>query len=343
MLKNLNTKNTALCVIAVVIALCGLIALIIAFKNAGNVPQNQFTNLQPSSMLGDEKNKVSFKGVDQKLAIKQQLEIESVEQKECSSQCQATLSALDKSTVIDDETFHKLGALAKTIAAYLHENDNKRKHYFEMALTTTDDDRRSFLTDVFKYLPAQQKQEIGDGFVVSENWHTRSMGVALITDGDTSDSNTVKKLTAILSIENNSYVKNTIINHLKQDDSLQGDLNVLSQLDLILNNSSDSSSTRVAALKAKLQLSDQPYFIIPDAVQALHTNEPELQFAGLIMIDRVLQEEDKYIEDGVYIDKKTIKDAIQGLRNTSSQGVEDKGLAGLIREADALYLRYFEH
>ena len=90
-------------------------------------------------------------------------------------------------------------------------------------------------------------------------------------------------------------------------------------------------------------MSEQPHLIIPDIVQALHGHEPELQFAGLLMVDKVLQQEGNNSKESVYIDRNWIKSVIQNIRSLSLQGVEDKQLENLIREADAVYLRYSEH
>jgi len=77
----------------------------------------------------------------------------------------------------------------------------------------------------------------------------------------------------------------------------------LYKLDSIINND-ESPATRVAALKTKMQLSEQPFHMLPDAVQALHTSDPELQVAGLIVIGQILDNEDAHIKNGAHIDRK---------------------------------------
>ena len=150
------------------------------------------------------------------------------DQEKCSSQCQLTLSIISGDVEISDETFRELNASAQAIALYLQNNESRRQHYLQIAMTTPDDDKRNFLTNVFKYLPAQQKQALGDRFVTFNNWHARAIGVVLITDDGASDTSITTKPRAILSNELNPYVKNTVLSHLKQNAALRGDLDVLS-------------------------------------------------------------------------------------------------------------------
>lgn len=343
MLKKLNTKKTTIYLMTIFFVLCALVLLTIAFKNAGTVPPNQFQNSQSPSPSQTNESQTEQIHIVQNEPLNNTPEIKhNANQGKCSTQCRSTLQILDKNKTIDDETFRKLRSSAKSIATYLTKNDDKREYYSQMALTTTDDEKRRFLTDVFNHLSTQHKNEIGDRFIDSDNWHARAMGVTLMTGDGISDLNTAKTLTSTLSNESNSYVKSTIINHLKQSEILKGNTDTLNQLDSILNNVSDNATTRAQALKAKLQLSEQPYLIIPDAVQALHSNETELQLAGLIIIGRILQQEDTYVKNGVYIDKKSIKNAIQNLRNMPSQGIKNKRLDNLTQEANRVYLRYFD-
>lgn len=267
---------------------------------------------------------------------------------QCSAQCKSTFFMLDEDSELEDDTFQKLDIYAEEIAAYLQGDESKRQHYLQMALATTDGDKRRFLTDIFMHLPHQQKIEIGKSFIDSENWRVRADGVALITDPGTSKKaehkisnlNVVKSLMSIFSNEDNSYVKGRILSYLKQSSTLQGDAEILHQLDSAIYNEVDPS-VRVAALKAKMQLSEQPYHILPDALQALRTNEPELQLAGLIAIEQVLQHEKTYIENGVYIDRSSIKGEFQMIRHLAVYDADKKRFDHLIREANAVYLRYF--
>jgi hypothetical protein len=249
---------------------------------------------------------------------------------------------LDDDVELDDEAFHKLAAYVKEIATYLQSDESKRKHYTQMALTTTDGDKRSFLNDVFKHLPYLQKVEIGSSFIGSEKWRVRADGVALIVGHDISNLNVANSLMEIYSDEENAYVKGSILRYLKQSSALQGDTEILQQLDSVIYNGTDSS-VRVAALKAKMQLSEQPYQILPDAVHALRTSEPEIQLAGLVAIDQVLVHEQEYIEQGVYIGRDSIKNEIQNIRNLAVYDGDLRRFDRLVEEANLIYLRYFEY
>ena len=266
--------------------------------------------------------------------------IANTDSSHCSTQCSLTLSMLNEDLVLDDEAFQRLRTYAEEIAAYLRTNESQLQHYLQMALTTSDGDRRAFLTDIFQHLPYQTKTKIAENYIDSENWRVRADGVTLFADHGIAKSNLVNsRLMKLFSREENSYVKNSILSHLQHSSILQGDSEILHQLDSAIYNETNPS-VRVAAFKAKNQLLKHPYQILPDALQGLRTNEPEFQFASLIAIERLLARQEKYSETDVYIDSNSIKDELQLIRNLKLYG-DKKRSDRLIKQANAIYLRYF--
>jgi hypothetical protein len=262
--------------------------------------------------------------------------------KNCSLRCSSALSVIDQDLAVDDETYQSLGAYTKEISVYLQHDEIKRQHYLQLALTTVDSDKRSFLIDIFNQLPYQQKVEMGVALVGSDDWRTRAGGVTLIADHDSLSSDMVITLMDILTNEENAYVKSRILSHVQQESELQGNIEVLQHLDSVIYNGTEAS-VRVAALNAKIQLSKQPHHILPDAFHALRTSEPEIQLAGLVALDHLLVREQEYVEKGVYIGKDSIKNEIQNIRNLAAYGSDKKRFAHLIKEANTIYSRYFEY
>lgn len=350
MLTNHATKKNAFYCLTVLVGLSCMLWLMFAAKHASNgafretqkrgehlIPRVLSSNDNPS--LENDINQVRNSSSQ---VIDVASRVDSADSGQCSVRCNSTLSMLDEDLELDDEAFHKLAAYVKEIAVYLRNDEGKRQHYLQMALITTDDDKRSFLTDIFKQLPYLQKVEIGESFIASEKWRVRADGVALIADHDIANLNVANSLMDIFTSEENAYVKGRILSYLKQSSTLQGDIEILQQLDSAIYNGSDSS-VRVAALKAKMHLSEQPYQILPDAIHALRTSEPEFQLAGLIAIDQVLKYEQEYIEKGVYIGRNSIKNDIENIRSQADYDGDMKRSALLIREANTIYLRYFEY
>lgn len=259
---------------------------------------------------------------------------------ECTLRCDSALSMLDQSVELDDETFQKLGAYAEEIAVYLQNNEDQRRRYTQIALTTTDADKRAYLTDIFKRLPEQQRVEIADSFIDSSNWRARADGVTLIADNGVTNLEMGTSLVDIFLSEDNSYVKGKILTYLENSAALRGDTEVLRQLDSAIYYEAETS-VRIAAFKAKMQLSEEPYHILPDALQALRTSEPDLQLAGLVAIEEVLRNEKKYTEKGAYIDTNSLENEFEIIRNLTAYGEDEKRFEYLIREANAIYLRYF--
>lgn len=342
MLKNRNTKKNIIVGLAGLLGLCGALWLIFALKTVGNdsVNQSQKHSADPIPAISSVKHDLdqSKNSLDQAKEVARV--IDNTVSGQCSVRCESTLSMLDQDIELDDEAFNKLEAYSKEIAAYLKSNENQRQHFIQMAMTTIDGDKRAFLTDVFKHLPYEQKGEIGENFIGSDNWRVRADGVTLIADHGIPNLDVSGSLMDIFSSEQHQYVKDSILRYLKQDSTLQGDAEIMHQLDSAIYNEADVE-VRVAALKAKIQLSDQLYHILPDALQALRTSEPELQFAGLIAIEKILQNESKYIESGVYIDRNSIKNEFEIIRKLTVHDDDKKRFDRLIREANTIYLRYF--
>ena len=259
----------------------------------------------------------------------------------CSARCGATLSMLDEGLEIDDETYQRLETHAQEIAAFLQGNERQRQHYLQIALTTTDGDKRAFLSSVFTHLPYEQKVEIGEDFIGSENWRVRADGVTLIADPAIPNADMANTLMGVFSSEENSYVKGRILNYVKQGASLKGDTQILHQLDSAIYNEANPY-VRVAAFKAKMQLSAQPHHMLPDALQALRTTEPELQFASIVAIERILEHHKQHPENSVYLDRSSIKNEFQIIRNLTIYDDDKERFDRLIREANSIYLRYFD-
>jgi len=95
---------------------------------------------------------------------------------------------LNEDIEFDDETFQNSEAYTEEIAVYLKDDENQRQRYLQMALTTSDGDKRAFLSNIFKHLPYQQKAKIAESYIESENWRLRADGVTLIAGHDISNS-----------------------------------------------------------------------------------------------------------------------------------------------------------
>jgi len=268
-------------------------------------------------------------------------DIKSIEVAECASRCSSTLSMLNDAIEIDDDTFSRLESSIHEISNYLQNNESERHYYQQMAMTTIDGDKRRFLTSIFAQLPDQQRVEIADNFIGSTNWRVRAEGVSLISDHDDLNLEMANTLMDIFSNEESSYIKGNILTHLKQSSVLQGDTAILQQLDSAIYNETDAS-VRVAALNAKMQLSEQPNHVLPDALQALRTSDPELQLAGLIAVEQVLKHMQTDNQSGEYIDTNSIRNEFEAIQSMPVYDDDKKRSERLVSEANAIYARYLE-
>lgn len=349
MLKNQRAIRNIFYGLAALLGLCCAAWLILASKDVGPTAitrsQKHASHHEHRGSPSDHRLSIE-QGFDRANNVLEQVDedtngISNTDSEQCSEQCGSALSMLDEELELDDQTFDRLEAYTEDIAAYLKGNDNRRQHYIEMALATADGDKRSFLTAVFKQLPYQQKMEIGASFISSESWRVRADGVTLIADDNAAGLDIANRLMDIFTSEENSYIKGRILATLRESSTLQGDTEILHQLDSAIYNEVDPL-VRVAAFKAKVQLSEEPYHMLPDALQALRSSEPDLQFASIVAIERILEHERKHTENGVYIDKESIKNEFQMIRDLAVYDGDKERFDRLIREANAIYLRYFE-
>ena len=339
MLKTHNSKKNIFYFLAALIGLGLTFWFILSLIDIGSVPENQFGNksyLQNDLPLHVEEIENELEPV--KDAPK---EIASADSGPCSEQCIEALAKLEEGVELDDDEYRQLQAYVKEIVSYLQNNEGERQHYLLMALTTSDGNKIGFLKKIFQRLPEEQKLEIADNFLSSENKKLRVNGVELIVGHKVSDLSTANKLMDIFLTEDNPHVKSTILRHVRNASSLRGEVSLLDKLDSGINNEADVA-VKIDLLKAKMQLSEQPANIIPSALEALRSREPEFQRAGVIAIDQVLADDSNYLESG--IDINTIKSELQTIRSlTPSDGVNKKRINRLQREANSVYSRYFDN
>ena len=341
MLKTRNSKKNIIYFLAALIGLGLIFWLIFSIMVDGSVPENQFDNKSyiqnvPTSNVEEIEDELEpVKDVPE--------EVVSADNDECSAKCLEALAKLEEGIELDDDEYRQLQVYIKEIVAYLQNNEGERQYYLLMALTTSDGNKIGFLKKIFQRLPEEQKLEIADAFISSENKKLRVNGVELIVGHKVSDLGTANKLIDIFLIEDDPHVKSTVLQHVKNANSLRGDVGLLDKLDSAINNETDVS-VKVDLLKAKMQLSEQPYHIIPSALEALRSREPEFQMAGIIAIDQVLGHEDNFVENGADIDINSIKNEIQTLRNlTPDDGVKKKRFDRLMREVNDVYSRHFDN
>lgn len=352
MLANSVTMNRVLFCLAGLIGLSCLVWLFSTFieLDGHNISTDQFEkrndNTAVALSLSDDKPSAAIAAKHPRHGFDQiEDDVNGIDPSssfQCSMRCDSTLSMLDQNIELNDEEFRNLAAYTREIATYLQNNKDQRQYFMQMALTTTDGDKRAYLTDVFKHLPEEQKVKVAESFVDSDNWRVRADGVTLIADNGVENLAAASSLMDIFSSEESSYIKERILAYIQNSPTLRGDNEMLQQLDSAIYAESNES-VRVAALKAKMQLGEQPYDILPDALQALRASEPELQLAGIVAIEQVLRHEKKYAESGAYIDTSSIKNEFQIIQNLASYGDDKKRMDRLIEEANTVYLRYFEY
>ena len=349
MLKNVNAKTVSIYCLVGSLGLCCALWLVFAFNGVGSVPfeQSQEHRHDPvyATSPNEDKSPIEPSLTRSRMVSGQAdgfaSDGASTGYAECSLRCESSLSMLEEGLELGEETFQSLEVHIKEIANYLQHDESQRQHYLKMSLTTTDGDKRAFLTAIFSHLPYEQKVELAENFVVSDDWRVRADGVILIADNEIPNASAADALLDVFSNEQHSYVKSSVLNYLEKSSALKGDTETLSRLDAAIYNETDPS-VRVAALKAKMQLSEQTYHILPDALQALRANEPELQLAGLVAIEQVLQKEQEYIERGHHLDVNSIKNEFNLISELDVYGDNKKHFERLIEEANMIYLRYFK-
>jgi len=332
MLKTGNPKKYLFYFLAALIGLGLTLGLLFFLMDAGSVPENQFDNkshLQKDLPVDVEEVENEVENELEPI-IDAPKEVASADSRSCSEPCLEALAKLEEGIELSDDEYRQLQVHVKEIVSYLQNNDGERQYYSLMALTTSDRNKIGFLKKIFQRLPEVQKLEIADNFLSSDNKKHK-----------VSDLSTANKLMDIFLTENNPHVKSTILRYVRSASNLRGEDGLLGKLDFGINNEADVA-VKIDLFKAKMQLSEQPTDIIPSALEALRSREPEFQRAGVIAIDQVLSDNRHYLESG--LDIHTIRSELQTIRSsTPSDGVNKKKIDRLQREANSVYSRYFDN
>ena len=258
---------------------------------------------------------------------------------QCLGPCLNAAKLLTHESPIDDDTYEKLTGLAEGLAAYLELNKSARMDMLDLVLTTEDSNKRALLMDAFALLPLDQREALGQGLALSENWKIRTDGINLSMTPQTMTTGKAETLFQHFTAEPHPHVKATVLSVLKNAESLKGDTATLENLSNIMRTETDAG-LKSKALLTKLALQEDPLAAMPDALMALNSGEPEFQQSALIALNQ-LYEAERVTEGGLdRIDHRAIKRGIERFQNIRITPENKADVQRLLDEAERFYQRH---
>ena len=205
MLQNQKIMKTTFLSLIGIIGLCCITWVAFSSKITSDDPTDQTINPKnpPFQVASLNSNKYAIEQNNNQISnttTEADNSVANTIAKHCSARCRSTLSILSDISEFDDQTFQNLERHVEEIATYLKHDKDQRQHLLQTALTTTDADKRAFISGIFKHLPYQQKSEIAEHYTESENWRVRADGVVLIANHEAKHSDRANKTLMNLSL-----------------------------------------------------------------------------------------------------------------------------------------------
>lgn len=258
----------------------------------------------------------------------------------CLSHCLEISNRLMGADIIDDESFETLFGQMDALAAYLETNYIARMDILDLAMHTQQGNKRALIVNAFTLLPAEQREELGQALLKSENWRARVDGVNLSIMPESLTPDKAKDLYSVIAQETHPVVKTSIINGIKNAAQLKGDRVMLDNLSDILRTDTDSS-VRSSAMLAKLALQKDPHDALPDTFMALTSGDVELQSSAFIALEQIY-DANNLIDGGLdRIDHDAVRRALDDFMEVEINEDNEKSIGLLLTQSDRFYERHF--
>ncbi len=258
----------------------------------------------------------------------------------CNKTCKTIRDQLLSSDSLHDENYETLLAHTQRFTEYLVGNFERQNEFINLAISTSDANKRDLIIEAFKGLPKNQSMGFAFQLLENENWEIRVKSTELLEGNNELSDRDVQSYYDSLSREQNSYVKQRMVQALVYSDNLLENENLVSTLDSMIQHASDAS-VRSTALRTKVQVSNDTQSLLRDAVYALNSGQQSFQITGLSVYENLLKqakenEKIKHIinQNGII---KELENVIESARFASDESLS----LDLFQEFEYVYERHF--
>jgi len=210
----------------------------------------------------------------------------AVEDSYCSEQCREDLELLRLQVGLNDDEYEKILGRSDELAAYLKQNPTLIKEILELA-RTADGDTRSVIMALFDQLDISARELLGHVLIESSDWRSRFDGINFLAQSDIMDKQLAQRFSDMLDVEENYYVRSSIVKAFNHPDKFYGSQEILSILEQ-LEYSDVDATVRGEALLVRVKLEQEPENVFYDVLSAIRSHEADYQGYGLRALEQIV-------------------------------------------------------
>ncbi len=255
----------------------------------------------------------------------------------CKDGCEVIQTILQTTLDLDDVRYETLLGSLDPFTKFLRDNPKGQRDFIDIAMSTSDGNKRDLIIDAFTQLPKAQAEVFAFELLNADGWQLRSKAPQLLEHHDGLSEEKIEAYFEALGQEANPYVKKRLLQTLTSNAALAQSENLIPSLNAIIQYTTNES-TRSSALSVKMDLNPDVSSRASDAMHALRSGQAEFQLTGLLAFETLLENADTRQT----IDKRALQNQLNYLRESTRFSKDDQTSLRLLNEADTMYERHFE-
>lgn len=257
-------------------------------------------------------------------------------EQKCSVQCVLTLALLQSPYPLSDAEFNSALATVEGLAEELKASGKLLQELIELAVTTSGN-KRLLIISTFMLLDPVDRITLGQALMESPYRQQRLDGVQVLTNPSTLNQSVIEMLVEFIAVEQDPYVRSSVITALNTPDVFAGDQTVIGLLSetMVTDN---NPTVRGEALLANANLTEQPELVFIDALNAIRSGEPDHQRFATLALEELIHRQTT--QNGLELDAQNeleFRTLLTEIMNPEYDSMPDD-----VRQAmDVLYDRFF--
>lgn len=203
----------------------------------------------------------------------------------CGLYCQQAIEVLKLPYEIADHDYEEYLSLAEQLAAYLRSNVQLSAEFIEIA-EQAKGNKRKIIIAAFALLPEGDRLELGQALIKSNSEHHRLDGIQVLASTDSANLHWVNEFSELLLNEQNSYVRQSVVQALNRPEVFKGNAEVLNMLSQVIQTEGDAL-VRGEALLVSARLSSDPQSLLYDSFSAIRSEQVDYQQYGARAIEEI--------------------------------------------------------
>lgn len=254
----------------------------------------------------------------------------------CEQGCLAQMEMLISAELIDDASYQSLLSNTDQLASYLKNNPKARLELLEIALQTSEGNKRDLIIAAFSQLSIQDRTEFGLALSQSPNREQRKEGVDFLAAAETMSLSVATEFSIMLRTETDQHIKTSLIRALNKPEKFRGDQAIIDDLSYMVQ-SEMNNKIRGEALLSKASLVSHSEQVVDDALSAVRSGEPDYQLYGLRALETALNRSSQEGTQMSWLYEEASRDIFYELTTPAYESIS----SDVRKEAAAIYKRHF--